>query len=58
MSFSVRAYASAPAEVAIGEMEVNSYGELVGLLAELGVENPEAVLDDEGSVSILRHAKM
>jgi len=46
-----------PADVVLEEMEVDSYGDLIDLLAELGVEDPMAALSEDGGVSIINACK-
>jgi hypothetical protein len=44
-------------DVAREDLAINSPDELIELLAEMGVENPEAILDEDGGISIIEACK-
>ena len=56
-SISVQASPAIPADVMLEELAINSPDELIELLAEMGMENPEAILDDDGGISIIEGCK-
>jgi hypothetical protein len=56
-AFAASQSSSGAADVTLEEPEIDSYDELVDLLAEMGVENPESVLAEDGDVPIIQACK-